>query len=104
MLGLVPPVLGFIGLGLDARHVTLSAGQLAAAASAYGAEAWRLPQLWWCVAAVPLIGTLNLIVSFYLAFRLALRARGVTRIDRARIRKAVFARLGQRPSSFLIPR
>jgi site-specific recombinase len=104
MLGLVPPVLGFIGLGLDARHVTLSAGQLAAAAAAYGAEAWRLPQLWWCVGAIPLIGLLNLAVSFYLAFRLALRARGVTRIDRARIRRAVFARLRKHPSSFLIPR
>ena len=103
MLGLVPPVLGFVGLALDVRHVTLSAGQLAAAASAYGLEVLRMPALWWCAAAIPLIGTLNLGVSFYLAFRLALRARSVTRVDRARIRQAVLARLRRRPASFLLP-
>jgi site-specific recombinase len=104
MLGLIPPVLGFLGLSLDVRHVTLSAGQLAAAASAYGLEVLRMPQLWWCAAAVPLIGLLNLAVSFYLAFRLALRARAVSRIDRARIRMALWARMRQHPASFLLPR
>ncbi len=103
MLGLVPPVLAFFGLGLEARHVTLSAGQLAAAAASYGLEALRLPQFWWCVAAIPLIGLLNLCVSFYFAFQLALRARSVSGIDRARIRSAIYARWRQRPASFLLP-
>jgi site-specific recombinase len=44
MLGLVPPVLAFFGLGLEVRHVTLSSGQLAAAAASYGLEALRLPR------------------------------------------------------------
>lgn len=103
MLGLVPPVLAFLGLGLDARHVTLSSGQLAAAAAAYGVEALWLPQLWWCAAAIPLIGTLNLVVSFYLAFRLALRAHSVSGVDRARIRSAILARWRHRAASFLLP-
>lgn len=103
MLGLVPPVAGFFGIGLDARHVTLSAGQLAAAAAAYGPDALRLPALWWCAAAIPLIGTLNLVVSFYLAFRLALRAHNVSGVDRARIRGAVLARWRRRAASFLLP-
>ncbi len=103
MLGLVPPVLAFLGLGLQARHVTLSTGQLAAAAAAYGPQAWRLPELWQCVAAIPLIGALNLTVSFYLAFRLALRAHNVSGVDRARIRRAIWARWRSRPSTFFVP-
>ncbi|MDB5944074.1 MAG: putative rane protein [Ramlibacter sp.] len=103
MLGLVPPVLAFFGLGLEARHVTLSTGQLAAAAAAYGPQALRMPELWWCVAAIPLIGMLNLGVSFYFAFRLALRAHSVVGADRRRIRQAIWARLRSRPASFLLP-
>jgi site-specific recombinase len=103
MLGLVPPVLAFLGLGLQARHVTLSTGQLAAAAAAYGPDVWRMPELWWCVAAIPLIGALNLSVSFYFAFRLALRAHNVSGVDRARIRAAIWARWRQRALSFFIP-
>ena len=65
--------------------------------------ALRLPQLWWCVAAIPLIGLLNLCVSFYFAFQLALRARNVSGVDRARIRAAIFARWRERPGSFFLP-
>ncbi len=104
MLGLLPPVLAFIGLGLEARHVTLSTGQLAAAAASYGLEALRMPALWWCVAAIPLIGVLNLTVSFFFAFQLALRANSVSGVDRRRIRSAIWARLRQRPASFVVPR
>jgi site-specific recombinase len=103
MLGLVPPVLAFFGLGLQARHVTLSTGQLAAAAAAYGPEVLRMPQLWWCMAAIPLIGMLNLGVSFYFAFRLALRAHSVSGVDRHRIRAAIVRRCRQRPASFFLP-
>ena len=60
-------------------------------------------QLWWCVAAIPLIGMLNLSVSFYFAFRMALRAHSVGPADRVRIRRAIVARLRRRPSSFLLP-
>ncbi len=100
MLGMIPPITDFLGLQLDVRHVTLSAGQLAAAASALGMDVWRLPAFWWCVAAIPLIGLLNLGVSFYCAFRLAAQAHSVSRTDRGRIRKAIWLRLRQRPGSF----
>lgn len=104
MLGLIPPVLAFLGVGLEARHVTLSTGQLAAAASALGWEALRTPAVWWCVASIPLIGALNLTVSFYLAFRLALRAHNVSGVERKRLYKAIRARLLRRPLSFFLPR
>jgi site-specific recombinase len=100
MLGMIPPITDFLGLQLDVRHVTLSAGQLAAAGAALGMDVWRLPAFWWCVAAIPLIGLLNLGVSFYCAFRLAAQAHSVSSADRKRIRAAIWLRLRQRPSSF----
>ena len=103
MLGLIPPVTGFFGLELEVRHVTLSAGQLAAAGAALGAGVFQQAAFWWCVAAIPLIGALNLGVSFFLAFRLALRAHNVSGTDRARIRAAIWTRLRHQPKSFFIP-
>ncbi len=103
MLGLIPPMTGFFGLELEMRHVTLSSGQLAAAAAALGWDALRQPALWWCVASIPLIGALNLGVSFYFAFRLALRAHSVSGVDRRRIRSAIWARWRSRPASFFLP-
>ncbi|HYW58467.1 MAG TPA: site-specific recombinase [Polaromonas sp.] len=103
MLGLIPPMTGFFGLELEVRHVTLSAGQLAAASASLGWNVFWLPAWWWCVAAIPVIGALNLGVSFYLAFRLALQAHNVSGIDRARIRSAIWARLRSKPGSFFVP-
>jgi site-specific recombinase len=103
MLGLIPAFATFFGLGLEVRHVTLSAGQLAAACAALGWNVVHEPALWWCVAALPLIGALNLGVSFYLAFRLALRAHNVGDLDRGRIRGAIWQRLASKPLSFLWP-
>jgi site-specific recombinase len=100
MLGMIPPITDFLGLQLDVRHVTLSAGQLAAAGASLGIDVWRLPAFWWCVAAIPLIGLLNLGVSFYCAFRLAAQAHSVSSTDRKRIRAAIWLRLRQRPASF----
>ena len=90
MLGLLPAFAGFFGLGLDVRHVTLSAGQIAAAAASTGLAVLQQPALWWAVAAIPVIGALNVSVSFYFAFRLALRAHSVSLADRARIRGAIW--------------
>jgi len=104
MLGMIPPITDFLGLQLDVRHVTLSAGQLAAAGATLGMDVWRLPAFWWCVAAIPLIGLLNLGVSFYCAFRLAAQAHSVGSADRKRIRTAIWLRLRQRPGSFFTAR
>ena len=103
MLGLIPAFAGFFGLGLEVRHVTLSAGQLAAACASIGWGVVRDPALWWCVAAIPVIGALNLGVSFYLAFRLALQAHNVTGVDRARIRAAIWHRWRNQPLHFFAP-
>jgi site-specific recombinase len=79
------------------------AARRAAAGAALGWDALRQPALWWCVAAIPLIGALNLGVSFYLAFRLALQAHNVSGGDRARIRAVIWARWCSKPGSFFRP-
>ena len=104
MLGLIPAFTGFFGMELELRHVTLSTGQLAAAGASLGLEAFRHAAIWWCIAAIPLIGVLNLGVSFYFAFRLALQAHNVSRLDRARIRAAIWTRWRSHPGSFFVPR
>ena len=83
--------------------MTLSTGQLAAACASLGWDVVRNPALWWAVASIPFIGALNLSVSFYLAFRVALQAHSVSSLGRVRIRRAVLQRLRQAPMSFLFP-
>jgi site-specific recombinase len=103
MLGLVPALLGFIGLPIEVRHVTLSTGQLAAALGGLGWGLLQEPAFWWCVASIPVIGALNLGVSFWLAFKVALRSRGIVVKERSRIHAAVWQRLRTRPLDFLWP-
>jgi site-specific recombinase len=103
MLGLVPAFAAFFGLGLEVRHVTLSTGQLAAAAASLGLEIFHLSAFWWCVAGLAFTGLLNVGVSFYFAFRLALRAHNVSGLDRGRIGQAVRTRLRTRLRSFFWP-
>jgi site-specific recombinase len=103
MLGVVPVVALFFGLPIEVRHVTLSTGQLAAALGTEGVELLRHAPFWWCVAGIAVTAVLNLTVSFFLAFRVALRSRGIRLVDRSRIYRAIRARLRQRPLSFLWP-
>jgi site-specific recombinase len=103
MLGLVPALLNFFGLPLDVRHVTLASGQLGAALGALGLGLLAQPAFWWCVGGIAVTGFLNLTVSFTLAFRVALRSRGVRLQDRRRIGSALWQRLRTQPMSFLLP-
>ena len=103
MLGLVPVLLAFVGLPIEVRHVTLSTGQLAAAASTLGWATLAEPAFWWCVAGLVVTGVLNLGVSFWLALQVAIRARGTTLRHRALLWRALWQRLRQQPGSFLWP-
>ncbi|MDR3452134.1 MAG: site-specific recombinase [Rhodoferax sp.] len=103
MLGLIPAFAAFFGLGLEVRHVTLSTGQIAAACATYGPGVLQMPALWWCLAGVLVTGPLNVGVSFYCAFRLALRAHNVSGVARAQIRAAIWARWRHAPLSFFFP-
>jgi len=103
LLGLVPAVASFFSLPIDVRHVTLATGQLFSAVGALGLAIIATSAFWWCVAGIALTGVLNLAVSFFLAFRVALRSRGIRLADRSRIHRAIRARLWHAPLSFLLP-
>lgn len=103
MLGIIPVVAAFFGLPIEVRHVTLSTGQLAAAAGALGLDILKEPAFWWCVGGIAVTGMLNLSVSFLLAFKVALRSRGIRLRDRSRIYQAIRRRLWRKPLSFIAP-
>jgi site-specific recombinase len=103
MLGIVPVVAVFFGLPLQVRHITLSMGQLSAAVGALGWDVFQLSAFWWCLGGVAVTGFLNLSISFFLAFRLALRSRGIKLNDRSRIYRAIGRRLLTKPLSFIRP-
>jgi len=103
LLGIVPALGTFFGLPLEVRHVTLAAGQLAAALGTLGPELLQEPAFWWCVASIPCIGLLNVGVSFYLAFRVALASRGLRVRDRGRLYTAMRQRWRRQPATFFFP-
>ncbi|MDR7333199.1 site-specific recombinase [Roseateles asaccharophilus] len=103
MLGLVPALIGFFGLPIEVRHVTLATGQLAAAVGALGVGVMTTWAFWSCVLCIAGIGMLNVGVSFFCAFKVALRSRGVRLADRKRVYAAIRQRLRREPMSFLIP-
>lgn len=103
MLGVMPAVLGFLGLPLDVRHVTLSTAQWTAAVTSLGWDAVPAATLGACAAGIFLIGALNLGVSFWLSLRMAMRARGVSVGDKRVLRAALWQRLRQAPLSFVLP-
>ena len=92
-----------VALPVEVRHVTLSTGQLAAAVGALGFGVMLTAPFWWCAAGIAVTGVLNLTVSFLLAFRVALRSRGIRLADRSRIYRAIRRRVWTRPLSFLLP-
>lgn len=103
MLGVVPVVAAFFGLPIEVRHVTLSTGQLAAAVGAQGPGLLQTAPFWWCMAGIVLTGVLNLTVSFWLAFKVAMRSRGIRVHERRHIYAAIRRRLLTQPMSFLVP-
>ena len=87
----------------EVRHVTLSTGQLGVAVPSLGWDVLHSNLLWWAVAMLPFNAALNVGVSFYLAFRVALRAHNVSGVDRSRIYKAIRQRFWHKPFSFFWP-
>ncbi|HEX5628717.1 MAG TPA: hypothetical protein VFX72_04030 [Usitatibacteraceae bacterium] len=104
LLGSVPAFFAFYGLPVEVRHVTLSSGQLAAAVVVLDWEIATTASFWMAVAGIALIGALNVGVSFALALNVAIQARDVEGIRRARVYGAILRRMLTEPASFLYPR
>jgi site-specific recombinase len=95
--------MAFLGFGLEIRHVTLSAGQFAAAAAALGWKTFLMSGFWLGIFGVLLIGAINVLVSFSLAFNMALRSRDLPALDRQRLYRAVRERIKADFKSLLLP-
>ncbi|HLO67857.1 MAG TPA: hypothetical protein VK188_12610 [Holophaga sp.] len=74
LLGFLPVVFAFAGIHLEVRHVTLNAASLALCA-VQDSPRWK--DIAWALAGVGFIGVCNFGVSFHLALRTAMRARGI---------------------------
>lgn len=103
LLGLMPVILQFFSIPLDVRHVTLSTGSLAAAVVSLSSRVIETADFWLAVLGIISMGALNLLVSFFMALFLAIRARKIQAPERELIYKALLDRLRYRPFSFLWP-
>jgi site-specific recombinase len=103
MLGMTPALGRFLGVPLDVRHVTLSAGFLAAAVSSLGVAAIGQGRVAWAIGGVASMALLNVGVSFALAMFTAVRARSLRAPERSAIRSELWHRLLRRPFAFLVP-
>ncbi|WP_191576419.1 site-specific recombinase [Achromobacter insolitus] len=103
MLGLLPALVSALGSTLEVRHVSLSAGQIAAAIATLGWELVHTQVFWLAVAGTVATGALNVIVSFALAFNVALASRDMRRDDRVSLTAGVRRRILRRPAALFWP-
>ena len=101
-LGIAGPLGKVMGLPFDIRHITISAGNTAI--GYYGLE-HNVPFSYTVVilAGVLMIGFLNFLVSFGLAFYVAVRSRGIQLKDYPELIGVVWKYFRQHPFDFLIP-
>jgi site-specific recombinase len=102
MLGFTPIVGQLVGLPLDIRHVAFASANLG-----YGLVGvqFAVPAATILVSAagVLLVGLVNLVVSFALALKVALRSRGITREQTEGLSARVLKRFLQQPRDFFWP-
>jgi site-specific recombinase len=102
MLGSTGDIGKMTGLPLDIRHIAFSSANLGYALTGFQ---FALPAatIAWAALGVVLIGLTNLAVSFVLALRTALGARGVIFDHWGALVGAVWRRFREQPRSFLLP-
>lgn len=101
MLGSTGIIGIFFGLPLDIRHVSFASANLAYALQGQDfALGWRAIAIG--AAGVILIGAVNLVVSFVLALKVALRSRGITADDTDGLTARVLQRFRRAPLDFFV--
>ncbi|GAB3543578.1 site-specific recombinase [Noviherbaspirillum agri] len=103
LLGMAPALAQFFGLPFDIRHVTVSAGELSAAAGSIGWSVVTSAEFWLALGGVVLTGILNVGIAVFCALALALRAREVPRRLRRKVYQAALQRILLASRSFLLP-
>jgi len=103
MLGLVPAILTAFALPFEVRHVTLSTGAIATAIGVLGPHVLETADFWWAIAGTISMAFLNVLVSFALAFQMALRSRQLPKTDRRALNRAIWQRILANPLCLLFP-
>jgi site-specific recombinase len=80
-----------------------SARDLTALLNAADPKAWLAQRHLWLIRRLATLGAPSVGVSFFVAFRVALRSREIRLADRSRIHRAIRARLWGKPLSFPLP-
>ena len=91
-----------LGLPLDIRHIAFSSANLGYAMTGFGLDIlWQTVA--WAALGVAAVGLVNLGVSFALALRTALGARGADAVPTGRLLLLLWRRLLSDPRSFVVP-
>lgn len=101
-LGFAGPIGKIIGIPFDIRHITISAGNTAI--GFYGLD-HHMPLFFMIqvLAGVLIIGLLNFLVSFSLAFYVALQSRGIKLKDYPQLIQYVWKYFKSHPRDFIFP-
>lgn len=102
MLGSTGIIGTILGLPLDIRHIAFASANLGYALVGFQFEL-PLKAIAWAAFGVAAIGFTNLAVSFTLALRTAMRARGIQFEHGGLLLKALWHRLKLQPRSFVLP-
>src|SRR5574343_1724160 len=102
MLGSTGVIGTILGLPLDIRHIAFSSANLGYALVGFQFDL-PLKAILWGALGVAAIGFTNLAVSFGLALRMAMRARGIQFEHGGLLLKALWHRLKLQPRSFVLP-
>lgn len=102
MLGSTGVIGTILGLPLDIRHIAFASANLGYALTGFQFEL-PLQAVAWAAFGIAAIGFTNLAVSFTLALRTAMRARGIQFEHGGPLLKALWVRLRLQPRSFVLP-
>src|SRR5574343_1541406 len=102
MLGSTGVIGTNLGLPLDIRHIAFSSANLGYALTGFQFDL-PVKAILWGALGVAAIGLTNLTVSFALALRTAMRARGVQFAHGGPLLRALWHRLRRDPRSFFLP-
>ena len=102
MLGSTGVIGTILGLPLDIRHIAFASANLGYALIGFQ-FALPVKTVAWAAFGIAAIGLTNLAVSFTLAMRTAMRARGIQFEHWAPLLRALWHRINRQPRSFVLP-
>jgi site-specific recombinase len=102
-LGVSGPLGKFLGLHFDIRHITISAGNASIGMYSLGFENLAPSYIAIVVIGVLLIGMVNFLVSFSLAFFVAVKSRGIRLSEYPEFIGILFRYFRKHPMDFVFP-